>query len=76
MYYFVIINKDKGTKGFNMLTINITNARNDLYNLVDKINFYNAPALIVGKKNNAVLISENDWKAIKETIGLNENSDI
>ena len=62
--------------GLNMLTINITNARNDLYNLVDKINFYNEPALIVGKKGNAVLISEKDWKAIKEAIGLNENSDI
>lgn len=76
MYFFVIINKDKGTKGLNMLTINISNAKNDLYNLVDKINFYNEPALIVGKKDNAVLISENDWKAIKETIGLNKNSDI
>ena len=41
-----------------MSTINITNARKDLYNLVENVSVYHEPALIVGKKENAVLISE------------------
>ena len=48
-----------------MSTINITNARKDLYNLVENVNRYSEPALIVGKKGNAVLISEADWNAIQ-----------
>ena len=54
-----------------MSTINITNARKDLYNLVESVNRYSEPTLIVGKKGNAVLISEDDWKAIQETLYLN-----
>lgn len=53
-----------------MTTINITNARKELYNLVEKVNLYNEPVLIVGKKGNAVLVSENDWNALQETIYL------
>ena len=40
-----------------MSAINITNARKELYNLVEE--------------GNAVLISESDWNAIQETIYLN-----
>lgn len=54
-----------------MSTINITNARKDLYNLVENVNLYSEPALIVGKKGNAVLLSEDDWNAIQETLYLN-----
>lgn len=53
-----------------MSTINITNARKDLYNLVEAVSLYHEPTLIVGKKANAVLISEEDWSAIQETIYL------
>lgn len=53
-----------------MSTINITNARKDLYNLVEAVNLYHEPTLIVGKKANAVLISEDDWSAIQETLYL------
>lgn len=54
-----------------MSTINITNARKDLYNLVESVNLSHEPMLIVGKKANAVLISEDDWSAIQETLYLN-----
>ena len=37
-----------------MSTINITNARKDLYRLIENVNRYNEPALIVGKKGNAI----------------------
>lgn len=53
-----------------MSTINITNARKDLYKLVEGANLYHEPTLIVGKKGNAVLISEDDWRAIQETLYL------
>lgn len=53
-----------------MSMINITNARKDLYHLVETVNAYHEPALIVGRKGNAVLISEDDWNAIQETLFL------
>lgn len=53
-----------------MSTINITNARKDLYSLVESVNLYHEPTLIVGKRANAVLISESDWGAIQETLYL------
>ena len=52
-----------------MSAINITNARKELYNLVEDVNLYSEPT--VSKKGNAVLISESDWNAIQETIYLN-----
>ena len=54
-----------------MSAINITNARKELYNLVEDVNRYSEPALIVSKKGNAVLVSERDWNAIQETVYLN-----
>ena len=54
-----------------MSTINITNARKDLYRLIENVNRYNEPTLIVGKNGNAVLLSEEDWNAIQETLFLN-----
>ena len=53
-----------------MSTINITNARKDLYNLVENAKLYSEPTLIVGKRGNAVLLSEDDWNAIQETLYL------
>jgi len=54
-----------------MSAINITKARKELYNLVEEVNLYSEPTLIVSKKGNAVLVSENDWNAIQETVYLN-----
>ena len=51
-----------------MSAINITNARKELYSLVEDVNRYSEPALIVSKKGNAVLVSESDWNAIQETV--------
>ena len=54
-----------------MSAINITNARKELYNLVEDVNLYSEPTLIVSTKGNAVLISVSHWNAIQETIYLN-----
>lgn len=51
-------------------TINVTSARDKLYNLIDETNLSHEPIQITGKRNNAVLISEEDWNAIQETLYL------
>ena len=53
-----------------MKVINVTNARKDLYNLIQKVNENSEPVLITGKECNAVLISECDWNSICETMRL------
>ena len=54
-----------------MNTINITNARAKLYQLVSDVNVGFNPVTIVNNKGkNAVLISEEEWKNIEETIFL------
>ena len=54
-----------------MNTINITNARQNLYQLVQDVNIgYNPITIVNNKGKNAVLISEDDWKNIEETLYL------
>jgi antitoxin YefM len=50
--------------------INLSNARKNIYRLVDEINETHVPYLLTGKKNKAVLISMEDWNAIQETLYL------
>ncbi|HOS30095.1 MAG TPA: type II toxin-antitoxin system Phd/YefM family antitoxin [Treponemataceae bacterium] len=45
-------------------------ARSDLYNLIDMTSELHEPIVITGKRNNAVLISEEDWNSIQETLYL------
>ena len=54
-----------------MRSINITSARKELYSLVEAVNYDSVPVLITGKNGNAVLISEEYWNAIQETLYLN-----
>lgn len=53
-----------------MTTLTATEARKCLYSLVDDVAESHAPVQIVGKRNSAVLISEEDWRAIQETMYL------
>ena len=53
-----------------MNTINATEARSKLYRLIDEAAENHEPIVITGKRKNAVLISEEDWNAISETIFL------
>jgi antitoxin YefM len=54
----------------NMDTTTVTHARANLYKLIEKVDEDHHPVLIMGKKNNAVLISEADWNSINETMYL------
>ena len=53
-----------------MTTLSATEARKSLYNLVDDIALSHDPIQIVGKRHSAVLVSEDDWRAIQETLYL------
>ncbi len=53
-----------------MQIINVTEARSNLFNLIDQASITHEPIIIRGKRNNAVLISESDWSAINETLYL------
>ena len=53
-----------------MTVINATEARSRLYSLIDETAETHQPVIITGKRGNAVLISEEDWNAIAETLHL------
>ena len=47
-----------------------TQARSNLYRLIDQVKKSHKPIHISGKNASAVLISEEDWSAIQETLHL------
>jgi prevent-host-death family protein len=53
-----------------MTSIPVTLARSKLYQLVDDAASSHEPVQITGKRNNAVLVSEGDWRSIQETLHL------
>ena len=53
-----------------MKTITATAARSDLYRVIDSALSDHEPVQITGKRGNAVLVSEGDWRAIQETLHL------
>ena len=53
-----------------MTTISATRARGSLYSLIDEANASHEPIQITGKRGNAILVSEDDWRAIQETLYL------
>ena len=53
-----------------MATLNVTEARANLYKLIDHTSVNDEPVVITGKRGNAVLLAEDDWNAINETLHL------
>lgn len=53
-----------------MTAITASEARANLYRLIDEAAASHQPLLISGKRNKAVLVSEEDWTAIQETLFL------
>ena len=53
-----------------MAVMTATAARTKLYSLIDQAKEFHEPIIISGKRNNAVLISEDDWNSIQETLYL------
>jgi PHD/YefM family antitoxin component YafN of YafNO toxin-antitoxin module len=53
-----------------MKVLTASQARASLYRLIDKASQDHETTLIKGKRNNAILISEDDWRSIEETLYL------
>ena len=56
--------------GYDMKTITATAARKSLYRLMDEVAVTSEPVQITGKRASAILISEDDWRALQETTYL------
>ena len=53
-----------------MTTLTATDARKQFFTLIDDVAESHTPIQIAGKRNSAVLVSEDDWRAIQETLYL------
>lgn len=53
-----------------MAAVSATSARANLYRLIDQVNEESEPLTITGQRGNAVLVGEEDWRAIQETLFL------
>ncbi|MCX5937198.1 MAG: type II toxin-antitoxin system Phd/YefM family antitoxin [Cyanobium sp. LacPavin_0920_WC12_MAG_62_9] len=53
-----------------MTSLSATEARRRLYALIDEVGQSHEPVQIHGKRGNAVLLSEDDWRSIQETLHL------
>ena len=53
-----------------MTSLPVTRARSKLYQLLDQASSSHEPIQITGKRTNGILVSEDDWRSIQETIYL------
>jgi prevent-host-death family protein len=53
-----------------MKTLTVTQARKEIYKLLDETAESHEPIQITGKRSNAVLVCEDDWRSIEETLYL------
>lgn len=51
-----------------MTTVNVTNFRKDIYSLLEQTIRYNEPINISTKNGNAVVLSEEDYNSLMETL--------
>ena len=49
----------------------VSQARKNIYKIMDETAQTHQPIMITGKRNNVVMLSEDDWNAIEETLFLN-----
>jgi len=59
-----------------MVRTNITQARKNLFKLVKDVQSSHEPIHIAGRDHSAVLISEDDWRSIEETLYLSNIPDM
>ena len=53
-----------------METLNASTARREIFHLLDQVNTHHHPIQIQGRLNAAVLVGQEDWNAIQETLYL------
>ena len=62
---YVLIKLEVGMK-----TVTVTKASSNLYKLIEEASNNREPIQITGKRTNAILISEEDWRSVQETLFL------
>jgi prevent-host-death family protein len=60
----------KTQTGGQMRTINATTARQNFFKVMDEVNETSHPITVISKRNAVVIVSEQDWKDMQETIYL------
>jgi antitoxin YefM len=58
------------SKEVHMTVLKVSEARANLYQLIDETAQSHQPVVITGKRHNAVLVSEDDWRSVQETLYL------
>jgi antitoxin YefM len=53
-----------------MTVLKVSEARANLYQIIDETAQSHQPITITGKRHNAVLVSEDDWRSVQETLYL------
>ncbi|MBT1278985.1 type II toxin-antitoxin system Phd/YefM family antitoxin [Thermoanaerobacter sp. CM-CNRG TB177] len=53
-----------------MKTMPVTKVRQNIYKIIEQVRENSEPIQITSRKGNAILISEEDWNAIQETLYL------
>jgi prevent-host-death family protein len=53
-----------------MKTLTATEARKNIYKLIDQAADSHEPIQITGKRGNAIMLSEEDWRSVQETLYL------
>ena len=56
--------------------MSVSQVRADIYNVMDETAQTHEPILITGKRNNVVMLSQEDWNEIEETLYLNAIPDM
>ncbi len=54
----------------NLRRVSTSEARANFHRLVDQVSDTHKPVLITGEINNAVLVSQEDWNSLQETLYL------
>jgi PHD/YefM family antitoxin component YafN of YafNO toxin-antitoxin module len=53
-----------------MKNLTATEARKNLYRLIDEVTVTSEPIQITGKRSSAILIARDDWEALQDTVHL------
>lgn len=53
-----------------MRTMPVTKVRQNIYKIIEQVRENSEPIQITSRKGNAILISEEDWNAMQETLYL------
>ena len=56
--------------------ISVSQARTNIFKLIEETNQNHTPIIITGKTNDAVLLSLDDWNCLQETIYLSSNQNL